>query len=542
MKARRPRALALGFLLLASSAALLRAQDEAEEPSQARMTEAELLQAVKEKLQGDPGFSETLAQRINRSSLAGKISPAPDKAARLKDVRRWIEDDPDTAAGIALGLAKDDAEGSRRFEDYLNRTVRTRLVENPGAAKNIFGRLKKASGDSKLMRRDEEMTDEEQNEILKTLFEGKGSQSNQVITQMEHEGLKRAPQGGTPGAALNSGYYDRLSQGNLGGYSPQLQALQSALNLRRVPGAPKLIETGKLDYETLSYPAYGMRYDIANLERRLRLERNFALAKLLGRERGLGPEQLLDPEIEAGLKAQAASKGKLNPRFERRQAALERAAAAARAFEAAALPSRDPARISRGLLVSLGLKQKEAARWLTVASLEEELERLQSEEGFLSPELLEAIARAPVDEASRAAYRRRGEEFKKSLSQLKANDETAIQTLESEGWLASLDRVDQALSRSSLLRKDLGRNIADFVKTPYALSSLAFPKPRWREILDRLFKRLLPSSAYAGRLKQADAERELLKDAFLKIATGNLDAAHAILTQHQPSGGPRSRR
>ena len=100
------------------------------------------------------------------------------------------------------------------------------------------------------------------------MFEGQGAQSGRVLT-MDKDGRAGA-KGEGPAPALADSYYDRLSAGNLRGYSPQLLAMQSALNQRRPPGAPALVETGKLDYLTLSYPGFGMKFDVENLERRMR--------------------------------------------------------------------------------------------------------------------------------------------------------------------------------------------------------------------------------------------------------------------------------
>jgi len=310
-------------------------------------------------------------------------------------------------------------------------------------------------------------------------------------------------------------------------------ALQSALNLRSVPGAPKLLETGKLDYETLSYPAYGMRYDLRGLEARLRLQENYELARLAGLEGKYRPEQLLDPQVEALLKRKTAG-AKTSPRFAARRRAQERAAAALREFEAAALRARDPQGITRGLLATLGAKQKEAARWITVASLEEELQRIESESGFLSPELKELIAGCPVAEASRGAYLRRGEGFEKALLKMKANSEDCIRKLDAPDWGAAVPAVEAALAENAVLRKDLSRDIRDFVNTPYRLRALYAPQPRWRELLESAVASYLPGTGWGRRLREQSRQRETLKDVFAKIATGDLEAAHAILASAGP--------
>ncbi|MBI5631713.1 MAG: hypothetical protein HY921_12615 [Elusimicrobia bacterium] len=407
----------------------------------------------------------------------------------------------------------------------------TYLAPNPAADKNLFGRLKKASKDSRLTNMDEQMADEEKREIIKTLFEGQGSQNNRIITQQKPSQASGSAQGasGAP-STLSSGYYDRLSRSNLRGYSPQLQTLQSALNQRRAPGAPKLIETGKLDYETLSYPAYSIRHDIRILEMKMRLSKNYAWAKALGLERRYLPEQLLDSVIEAQLQAQAAAKGiKESPRQAKRQSALENAASALREFEAAAQPAQDPEKITRSLVIALGAKQKEAARWIALASLQEELERLDQERDFLTPELLDLIGRLPLGAADLSAYKRRGADLKEKLSALKARDELAIRLLESESWLSDLSRADALIARNSGLGQALGRAASDYAAVPYRLAGAIKPKLRWRELADNFIMRFLPGSARARALKREEALKEKLKDVFLKIASGDLNAAHAIL-------------
>ncbi len=384
-----------------------------------------MVDQVAQKLKDDPTLASPLAQRIARSSVAQSISPMGDPA----EIAQWVRANPDSAAVLAVGFAQDDATHSQSFENSLQAQAtgpKKHLEFNPESKRGLMGRLNKASQDSKLMRKDEQMSDEEQREILKTMFEGTGSQSNKIITQEEKGG---PPDQNKSATGVPSNYFDRLSRGNLRGYSPQLQALQSALNGRRAPGAPKLIETGRLDYETLSYPGYGMRYDVANLDAQLRAERAWAIAQALGiqvRSR----EQLSDPSFQADLDRRAAAKGvKLSPGFERRRAAVERAAAALKDFDAAALPAKDPLKISRSLILGLGARQKEAARWITAASLEEELDRLEAEQGFLSPELVEMIRRCPVGEGDKAAYGRRGEDYQAALHKMKANDEAALAKL-----------------------------------------------------------------------------------------------------------------
>jgi hypothetical protein len=544
------------LVLLCLCAAAARAQNDANlntarsetasqdiDQSQAQQQAVALL---KSRIQEDPSVATAVASRIERSSFGPKITQSMDADTRLQQVQDWVTKDPDTAALMAVGLLGDDATGTHDFETAANQSVdnSAHFEFNPNSKKNLYGRLKKSGLDSKLFNKQGAgMAPEEQRELLRTMFEGQGGQSGKIITQeLEGNGGNTAHGGVVGQGGFDNSYFNRLSGGNLHGYSPQLQALQSSLNRRRVPGAPPLIETGMLDYQTLSYPSYGMKYDISNLEQRLRLEQNFFLAKALGIEKQFTADQLLDPSVEAKLKSQAAAKGiKLPDRFNQRELAIERAAAAVKTFDSAALPARDPMRISKGLLQSLGSKQKEAARWITAASLEEELERLDQQASFMSAELIMAIDHAPVEEGTRTSYKRRGEDYKKKLDTIKANDAAAITRLESDSWLSQVDSIETSLDSNVDLRRNLVRNIQDFVNTPFRLDALYSNKPRWRQWVDDCVKAYLPTIAYSRDLIATDRQRGLLKDIFSKIASGDLDAAHTILASYEPGRPATSR-
>lgn len=531
-----PLAAALLLSLLAAGA---RAQDisgsnlqpgqAVDDSSQDSAAMAQIAQRIKD----DPAVASSLAQRIAQSSIARQISPSGE----VSDIAQWAQQNPDAAARLAVGFAGDDANGNHLFEDGLVNQTR-QLGFNSDSRKGVMGRLNKAARDSGLMGKDATMSDEERREILKTMFEGQGSESGKIITVNEKP---KADQG--QGTGVPSNYFDRLSQANLRGYSPQLQALQSSLNQENVPGAPKLIETGRLDYATLSYPAYGMRYDVGNLDARLRFARAEALVKALGEAGGYSPAQLADPNVQAEIEKKAAQRGvKLPGRYEARRDALARARAALQDFDAAALPAKDPLRISRALILGLGSRQKEAARWITVASLEEELDRLDAEGTLLSPELLEMIARCPVGEDDKAGYRKRGGQYQADVQRIKANDEDAVAKLQSDAWQAQMAAVEKALDENAALRHGLSIHMADFRAVPYYLLQLVSEKPRWRELLDGYVKRFLPQTAYGRQLLAEDARREKLKGVFVRIAMGDLDAAHTILAAELPSGGPPSQR
>ena len=498
--------------------------------------QAALLKGVADAIAGDPAVADSLAARLNRSSLAERISGNTDPDLRRADIRDWIKHDPQSAAGLAMGLASDDKSGTHDFENAMAQRVHTRLEFNPNSNKGIFGRLRKNAKDSGLLKKQgEDMAEEEKRELLKTLFEGQGGQSSKILTQQMEDKKANGPGAvGAGGGGLGSSYFDRLSQSNIRGYSPQLQAMQSALNSRRAPGAPKLIETGKLDYETLSYPAYGMKFDIENLEKKLRYETNYALAKMLGVDGQYKADDLLDPAVEQKLKAQAAGKP-LPPGFERRLKALQAARAALAEFSQAALAAKDPAQISRQLLMTLGGRQKEAARWITVASLEEEAQRLEPDLGFLTPELVQTINSCQAAPEVRGSYVRRGEAFQSAVKTLRDSDEAAIAALQADDWQARIDAIQGALAQAGPLRKNLLRDIEDFRMTAYRFYQATDTRPGWRRTVDGYAVRFLPGSGYAQGLRRADRSRELLKDVFTKIAQGNLDAAHTVLASYEPA-------
>lgn len=487
-------------------------------------------------LRDDPGAAEELARRVFKSKLYARFA-GREPEEKLAAIREWIASDLRSAAEIAVGLARDDASGTHEFEDLLSFQASQTREYNPDSKKGLLGRLKKSSKDSKLMKKDEEMQDEEKSEIIKTLFEGQGGMAGQVLTQTKGSPGDKGSVGG--GARFSdSSFYARLGQGNLTGYSPQLLAIQSALNARRAPGAPKLIETGKLDYPTLSYPAFGMRFDLKTLGSRLTYERNFALARLAGAT--LTEEELRDEKTTERLKARLKGGKAPSPRFERRSRALLRAQEILSDFENAALESRDPSRITRALLAGLGARQKDAARWITIAGLEEELMRIEAEEGFWSAELEAAIAAAPLAPDARAAYLRRGKDFRGRLQKLRANAESAIASLESSDWQKAVAGVEALMGESARLRGNLSRDIRNFVNTPFRLREGAGAKPRWRALLEDLVRRWLPGTSYGKELVAAERRIALLKDVFLKIAAGDLEAAHRILGSFEPARVPRA--
>lgn len=480
---------------------------------------------VRDKISGDPAVADVVAERVANSRLSLLLTPAADKDARVAAAKDWIKSDPDSAARVMIGLLRDDANNTTTYEDSLLRQMNVGYEKNPGSERNLFNRLRKTAKDSKLLKKQsEDMSEDEKREILRTLFEGKGAQGDKVIH--EKEDAAKTPDKAAPAATSFNGIYDRLNAGNLRGYSPQLLALQSSLNARRPPGAPALVETGKLDYPTLSYPAYGMNYDVGNLEERLRRERVFDLARLAGAT--LSARDRQDPGLETRL-AQKVSASRLPPRLKTRAELAAKARAAMQAFLAAAEKAKDPNGITRGLLVELGGLQKETARWIAAAALEEELSRVDELEGFLTPELLAAVDAVPAPQASRDAYKRRGQTLKDRVATVKSNAQKALDVLRSDAWASKLGEVDALVAQNRALKATLARDVEDFGRVPYRVSESAVRQPRWRDALDDLAVKWAPGLSYSRAVALRRGRLARLLNVFSLIASGDANAGHAAL-------------
>lgn len=516
------RSLPLALLLLC--AAPLRAQDEGS-AVQAEEKDPEVIE-VRDKIKNDPAVVEVVAQRVARSQLSQYLTPATDKETRVNAAREWAAKDPEAAARIVIGLLHDDANQNTVFEDSFLKQMGVRFENNPGAEKNLFNRLKKTAKDSKLLKKQsQEMSEDERREILRSLFEGKGASGDKVIHEKD-DGSGKTPDKSGPAATSFNGIYDRLSAGNLRGYSPQLMSLQSALNLRRPPGAPALVETGKLDYPTLAFPAYGMNYDVGNLEERLRRERLFALARLAGVK--LGARDWTDPGLEARLLKQIPE-GKLPPRLKTRAELAAKARAAMQAFLNAADKAKDPNKISRGLLVELGGLQKETARWIAAAALEEELSRVDELEGFLTPGLLAAVDAVPAPQPTRDAYKRRGQALKDRVAKVKSNAQAALDALQSDAWASKLGAVDKLVAENRELKNNLSRDIDDFSRVPWRVAESRVAQPAWRDTLDDLAVKWAPRLSYSRGVALRRGRLARLLGVFGMIAAGDAGSAHTAL-------------
>lgn len=485
---------------------------------------------MKRQLEGDPGLQQALVDRIMHSKIAASISVDPDHEKQRSDVSDWVKGDLGSAAEIALGLSRDEAEGTHNFENGLVKHLK-QTFRRGNTDRGAFGVLKGAGKTSKQMglKQNEEVGEEERRERLKNLFEGKGAQSERIITGKADDDKPKTES--TANASLANSFYDRLSAGNIRGYSPQLMALQSSLNTRRPPGAPALIETGKLDFATLAYPAYGLKYDLGNVEERLRRARIAELATLAGVR--LTERDMKDPDLETKLLAKVPA-DKLPKRFASRAAANARARAALDAFIAAAEKSKDPAKITKALLVELSGRQREASRWLVAASLEEELARVESEEDFLTADLLAAIDAVPAAAPVRESYKRRGQSFKERVLKLKANAQSSLDALQSDSWLSRVAEIEKTMTESANLRRTISRDISDYRLVPYRAAEAVVKQPRWREILDDVVVKYLKATSYGREVAARRGRLARYLSIFGQIASGDLDGAHLSLVNAEP--------
>lgn len=500
-----------------------------------RSDRAEAVADMRRQLESDQGLQEALVERIMKSKIADAISKETDQGKKSADVRAWVVGDLGSASEVALGLNQDDSQGTHLFENTLVKQLVQTFRRNPNAEKGAYGVLKGAAKQSKIIdTAEQDVSEEQRREALRSLFEGKGTQGARVITGQAPSSAEQLPS-----MVLTGSFYDRLSAGNIRGYSPQLMALQSALNTRRPPGAPQLIETGKLDFATLSYPAYGLRYDLGNLEERLRRARLAQLANLAGVR--LTPSDMVDPNLEArllGNLADVQAGDKLSKRFASRAVLLVKAKTALTAFETAALRSKDPSDISRALLVELAGRQREAARWITAAALEEALGHVEAEEGFLTAELLIAIDAVPAPAPARESYKRRGKQYQTRLAQLKVNAQRALAALLTDVWLSRLGEIEKMMGDNAALRRNLSRNISDYRLVPHRIGESLNRQARWREWIDNLLVKYAAPTSYGRAVASRREKLSRYLVIFGLIASGDLETAHISLVNAEARSAP----
>jgi hypothetical protein len=195
-----------------------------------------LIIKVRDQLKNSDDTANLVSERISRSKLITLLTPAVDHEGRKAAAKEWIEHDPTAAARVAVGLMRDDQTGTTLYEDSFIHQTTLVFEHNPGSEKNLFNRLNKLAQSSKLIKKQsEELSEDEKNAILKTLYEGGERSHTQIHTSKEGNSDKTA---GSAATSFN-GIYDRLGAGNVRGYSAQLMSLQSSLNARRPPGIPQ---------------------------------------------------------------------------------------------------------------------------------------------------------------------------------------------------------------------------------------------------------------------------------------------------------------
>ncbi|MDE2290786.1 MAG: hypothetical protein KGL53_01780, partial [Elusimicrobia bacterium] len=281
---------ALLVLVLAAAPRAARAQEDVPsvQGAPADQAQQELLRRVKEELASDPARADALAERILRSRLGAQLSETPDAATTRAGLADWMRAHPDAAAELAVGFAGDDARGDHAYESSLTMQAKNFLELSPDRDKGLLGRLKGLGKAAKRLSKQAKMSDDDRRRLVKEMFEGRST-----VDRAAGAGPEGGPGPGRASPAVaDDGLYDRLSPANVTGYSPQVQTLQNELNRSAPPGAPRLAETGRLDYATLAFPAYSVRYDLDRLEAAWARDAAAARAAALGEK--VPPARLAD--------------------------------------------------------------------------------------------------------------------------------------------------------------------------------------------------------------------------------------------------------
>ena len=405
--------------------------------------EADLVRRAAAALRDDPGARERLAARILSSGLAEGVSSSRDAGEARSEALIWIRGHPEDAARLAVGFARDDESHTDAFERSLRTRIKRDYELNPNLYKGLLGVLDFAGRRSQEVLSREKITEESQSEIMKRIFEGAG----------EAPALGTVRPGSGPAAA-----YDRISSLNPTGYSADVLAYQNSLNAERVPGAPHVPETGRLDYYTLVHPYYAL-YSRAALLKKTAVE-FFEPASL--------PEDI--------------------------RLALDGAEKALADLKAEADKTMDASRITKGRLIALGRKQEGIQRWLTIASLENDLRRLESLRGFWTRNLKDRIAAAPAPPEARAEYLGAGERLYGRILAVREYDRRALDILQKPDYAAGLARVNELLKAAEPLRGNLDADVAAVRSAPERLRAAAPPKSRWETLMDRVRSMLGGSS------------------------------------------------
>lgn len=508
-------------LLMALARPALPAAPAPIEGRAADASETDLVRQMKDRLAEEPETAEIVARRILKSSLGSQFTQSADPERALEDLKDWVAKNPESAAYLAIGFAKDDAAGNKSFENSLYKDMQNFLELNPDSSKGMYGRLKRASQFSRSLEHTKNLDNEDRQAVINALFEGVDSQRTGKLSRTDNAGRWDRQRGIGPGGSAGPGgtvdasasLYDRLGARNLTGYSPEVMTLQSELNRRKAPGAPALVETGKLDYPTLRHPFFGLRYDIDRLEAAYRAQRVWSLAKALGRE--VPKDKLDDPALLRELEAAAGSPAP-DAASARRLAALEHARAALAAFDREAAKTKTDAGITRARLGALASLRQNAARWIAIASLEEMLQRLSSQRGFLTQPLRAAVAQVPVSETERAEFLNAGVELERELESALEDGARAASLLEGDaaGWVEAQRLINAVRAASKRLPEEIQR----YRDAPLMAAEGTAAGSGWRASLDDFLVRWLPNLAYSRGLKEKRARAKQRLDAFRRIA------------------------
>lgn len=487
-----------------------------------RTEEDDMAMLMRNRIETDPEAAEALAARIWHSSLRETLSESEDDRTSYGDIVKWVNENPKDASSLAVGFAKDDARGSNEFEKSLSARIKRFFELNPDRGKGLLGVLGRAADESKLISAMKDADDEDRREMIKKFFEGRGAGKGKLGMDGSDGGSgkrgEEQPDDPTRTAAFaGDGLYDRLSAANPTGFSPQVMAFQSEMNRRRAPGAPRLIETGQLDYPTLRYPYFGLSHDAKLLSRNYASQRAWAQARGLGKDGQLSTEQYHKPEVRAALDKEAGGKDP-DPSFKTRREMLARLDALLAGFEREAAKTRKRSSITPGRIRRLSSIRRDAARWIAAASLEEKLYRLRTYRGFLTPPLSESIKTAPADARTRALYIERGRRLAKTLEATIRDGEKAVLLLTSPSGTGLAEAV-KLISRVQGPARRLPREIDRYREAPGRLHKARRSVTGIRAWIDGWVVRLLPSSGYARRVKRELKDEEEALKLFTRVAS-----------------------
>lgn len=406
---------------------------------------------AQEKLKSNYREVHTLAERIARSRIGPVIADSQDILKNQAFLREWITQNIEDASHLAIGFEQDDETQTSTFEDSLFIRISRHFEIDPDRHRALVDRLTRAARETRSMI-DESLPPSKRND---------------------------KPNNRKTAAHAGDALYDRLSSANPTGYSPAVQAFQSAMNLRHVPGAPNLIETGKIDYPTLHYPYFGMRYDIDRLKNKK------------------GP---LPPALTEA--------------FARAETALE-------AFVRATDKAKDSSNIKSELIFELSKKRREVARWIAYTAQLKRITQLQILLGFWDEKMRAQIASAPVSEEERTAYLLHGEGLRKKIHFRIIAGEAAAKLLApapKEPALGAWIKAEKEFLRSQRDLKILNAHVRAYREAPARLIKHHKTTSRVRIWVEDGILRFFPNSERAQNILNTRKEYKKAYEMFSRIA------------------------